>query len=129
MNETTHPTFPHTRLQVYWLALQLAAEARKLAALIPRGHRSVADHMLRAAAGVVLLLAAPAPSAPAPADRRGAGEKRQRFVESRAETGEVAAAADLAVALSLVTPAQAARVLQLADRVAAMLTRLFQRCC
>ena len=51
----------------------------------------------------------------------------QRFVESRAECGEVAAAAELATVLGLAAQAQATEVQQLANRVAAMLTRLLQR--
>ncbi len=120
MHQTAQPTFPHQRLEAYRVALELAAAAQQLSTAIPRGHRSVADHLLRAATNTVLLLAEGA-------DRRGAGEKRQRFVESRAECGEVAAAAELAVVLGFVTPVRAATVQQLANRVAAMLTRLLQR--
>ena len=79
-------SFPHERLDAYRVALELAGAARRLAAQIPRGHRSLADHLLRAATNTVLLLAEGA-------NRRGAGEKRQRFVESRGECGEAAAAA------------------------------------
>jgi four helix bundle protein len=120
MLQTDQATFPHQRLEAYRVALELAAAARQLSTAIPRGHRSVADHLLRAAANTVLLLAEGA-------DRRSAGEKRQRFVESRAECGEVAAAAELAVVLGFVSQAEAAHVQQLANRVAAMLTRLLQR--
>ncbi len=108
------------RSAVNQVALELATAARQLSRSIPRGHRSVADHLLRAAANTVLLLAEGA-------DRSSAGEKRQRFVESRAECGEVAAAAELAVVLGLAPSQQAAEVQQLANRVAAMLTRLLQR--
>jgi four helix bundle protein len=120
MTHNEQPTFPHQRLEAYRVALQLATTARQLSMAIPRGHRSVADHLLRAAANTVLLLAEGA-------DRRSAGEKRQRFVESRAECGEVAAAAELAFVLGFATQAQAAEVQLLANRVAAMLTRLIQR--
>jgi four helix bundle protein len=120
MNTIRQNTFPHERLEAYQVALELARAARQLSEAIPRGHRSVADHLMRAAANTVLLLAEGA-------DRRGAGEKRQRFGESRAECGEVAAAAQLSVVLGLAPPALAAEVHGLANRVAAMLTRLLQR--
>ena len=70
------------------MALELARLSRKVAEKIPRGDRSIADHLLRAASNTVMLLAEGA-------NRRGAGQKRQRFVESRGERAEVAAAVDL----------------------------------
>jgi hypothetical protein len=80
--------FPHEKLEAYQVALEMAALAKKVAEQIPRGHRNVADHLLRAASNTVLLLAEGA-------NRRGPGEKRQRFAESRGECGEVGAAGDL----------------------------------
>jgi four helix bundle protein len=113
-------SFPHEKLDAYRVALDLAGAARQLAAQIPRGHRSLADHLLRAATNTALLLAEGA-------NRRGTGEKRQRFVESRGECGEAAAAADLARVMDLAAPADAEAVKLLAGRVAAMLTRLIAR--
>lgn len=113
-------SFPHEKLDAYRVGLELARAARHLAAQIPRGHRSLADHLLRAATNTVLLLAEGA-------NRRGTGEKRQRFVESRGECGEAAAAADLALAMDLAPPADVEEVKLLAGRVAAMLTRLIAR--
>src|SRR5262249_53775378 len=98
----------------------MAALAKKLAEQIPRGHRNVADHMLRAASNTVLLLAEGA-------NRRGAGEKRQRFAESRGECGEVGAAGDLLLAYDLGSRADAETLKRLASRVSAMLTRLMRR--
>jgi four helix bundle protein len=98
----------------------MASLANKLAEQIPRGHRSTADHMLRAAANTVLLLAEGA-------NRRGAGLKRQRFVESRGECGEVAAAADLISSMNVVASPEVGELKELASRVSAMLTRLIAR--
>lgn len=112
--------FPHEKLDAYQVALQMATLANKLADEIPRGHRSIADHMLRASSNTVLLLAEGA-------NRRGAGQKRQRFVESRGECGEVGAAADLLVALNMGSAADAEQLKHLASRVSAMLTRLIAR--
>src|SRR5687767_10181041 len=73
-------------MNAYRVALAMARGANALAQQIPRGHRSVADHLLRSSSNAVLLLAEGA-------NRRGPAEKRQRFVESRGEVGEVAAPA------------------------------------
>ena len=113
-------SFPHEKLDAYRIALELAGAAKRLAAQIPRGHRSLADHLLRSATNTVLLLAEGA-------NRRGAGEKRQRFVEGRGECGEAAAAADLAVVMDLAEPVDAENLKLLAGRVSAMLTRLIAR--
>ena len=49
--------FPHEKLDAYRIALQMASVAKRVAADIPRGHRSIADHLLRATSNTVLLLA------------------------------------------------------------------------
>ena len=113
-------TFPHEKLDVYRVALEMAALAKELAEKIPRGHRSLADHLLRAASNTVLLCAEGA-------NRRGAALKRQRLVESRGECGEVAAAGDLIVILQIGSAARAVQMKALASRVSAMLTRLIAR--
>ena len=112
--------FPHEKLDVYRVALEMVALAKLLAEQIPRGYRNVADHLLRAASNTVLLYAEGA-------NRRGAGLKRQRFVESRGESGEVAAAGDLIVVLQIGDAARATQMKHLAGRVSAMLTRLIAR--
>jgi hypothetical protein len=61
------------------------------------------------------------------ANRRGAALKRQRFNESRVESGEVGAAADLLVILEVGDPAVITALKQCASRVSAMLTRLIGR--
>lgn len=112
--------FPHEKLDVYRVALEMAALAKELADEIPRGHRNVADHLIRAAEDTVLLCAEGT-------NRRGAALKRQRFVESRGEVGEVAAAADLIIVLRLGNAPRALKMKQLANRVSAMLTRMIAR--
>jgi len=113
-------SFPHERLDAYRVACELAALANKLAAQIPRGHRNIADHLLRSASNIVLLLAEGA-------NRRGAALKRQRFVESRGEAGEVAAAGDLLLAMQIGSRADIEMLKSLASREAAMLTGLIAR--
>ncbi len=112
--------FPHEKLDAYQVALAMARGAKAVAQQIPRGHRSIADHLLRSSSNAVLLLAEGA-------NRRGAAEKRQRFIESRGETAEAAAACDLVIALDLGEEAKAETVKNLAARVSAMLTGLIQR--
>jgi four helix bundle protein len=112
--------FPHEKLDAYQVALAMATLANKVGAQIPRGHRNIADHLLRAASNTVLLLAEGG-------NRRGAGEKRQRFAESRGECGEVGAAGDLLVAYDIGSRGDAETLKRLASRVSAMLTRLIAR--
>ena len=118
-SDTSVGPFAHERLAAYQVALQMAAAAGEVAAAIPRGHRNIADHMLRAASNCVLLLAEGA-------NRRGAGEKRQRFVEARGEAGEVAAAVDLAAVLGLRSGRQLGNLKHLAARVAALASGLIR---
>lgn len=112
--------FPHSRLDVYRVSLQMAAHAKPLADRVPRGYRSFADQLIRAAGSTVLLIGEGA-------NRFSLGAKRQRYSEARGEAGEVAAAAELLATLELVPRAEAEQVLELSGRVAAMLTRLLQR--
>jgi four helix bundle protein len=113
-------SFPHEKLDAYRVALELAVLSQAIAKEIPRGHRSIADHLLRSAGNTVLLIAEGA-------NRRGAGLKRQRFVEGRGECAEVAAAADLLKVLNIGSTVDANELKHLAGRVSAMLTRLIAR--
>jgi len=114
------PAFAHEKLDAYRVACEMAVLANRIAARIPRGHRNIADHLVRSASNSVLLLAEGA-------NRRGAASKRQRFDESRGECGEVAAAADLIVGMDLGPRPEAERLKALAGRVSAMLTGLICR--
>ena len=109
--------FPHTRLKVFHVALEMATQAKMIADRIPRGHRSLADQLHRAASSVVLNIGEGA-------NRTTSGAKRQRYSEARGEAGEVAANAQLLAALDLVPSSDCDPLIHLAGRVAAMLTRL-----
>jgi len=119
MQHRSYP-FPHNRLEAYSVALEMAVRARRLADRIPRGHRSLADQLLRAASTTVLNTAEGA-------NRYTAGAKRQRYSEARSEGGEVAATAELLLALELAPREECQALQHLAGRVGAMLTRLIQR--
>ncbi len=112
--------FPHTKLQVFHVAIDLAVVVKRLADGIPRGHRSLADQILRASSSVVLNIGEGA-------NRITAGTKRQRYAEARGECGEVAATLALLEALELVDTQACQGALDLASRIGAMLTRLVQR--
>ncbi len=114
-----HPRypFPHDRLNVFQVALEMAALAKTIADEIPRGHRSLADQLLRASASVVLNIGEGA-------NRTTPGAKRQRYSEARGEAGEVAAITSLLDTLDLIPTPQCQTLSHLAGRVAAMLTRL-----
>jgi four helix bundle protein len=116
----TPGVFPHDKLDAYRISCELAALANKIAAHIPRGHRNIADHLLRSASNTVLLLAEGA-------NRRGAASKRQRFAESRGECAEVAAAGDLLLAMDIGPRHDVEKLKGLASRVSAMLTGLIER--
>jgi len=112
--------FAHQRLDVYRVALQMAERSRELADRVPRGYRSFADQLLRAAGQTVLLVGEGA-------NRYSSGQKLQRYSEARGEAGEVASAAELLTTLRLAPQPDCDAVIELAGRVAAMLSRLIQR--
>jgi four helix bundle protein len=120
--ETRRPSYPfaHQRLDVHRVALEMASRSRNIADRVPRGYRSFADQLLRAAGQTVLLIGEGA-------NRYTAGQKRQRYTEARGESGEVASAVELLASLRLAPQAEANEIMHLAGRVAAMLTRLIQR--
>ena len=72
--------FDYERLDVYGVALKLVVAVRRLMERVPRGHRSIADQGLRASAATVLLIAEGA-------NRRTAGDKRQRYSMARGDAG------------------------------------------
>ena len=117
---STGYAFAHHKLDAYRVAMEMAQLAKQLSARVPRGYRSFADQLKRAAGSTVLNIGEGA-------NRYSAGHKRQRYSEARGECGEVAVAAELLATLGLVPQQDVEPLLAKADRVAAMLTRLIQR--
>jgi four helix bundle protein len=107
----------HRRLDVYRVSIQLAVAADRLCRGLPPGNGRIKDQLRRASQAVPLLVAEGA-------HRSSWPQKRQRYSEARGEAGEVAAAAELTQALGL---GDGSEVVELAARVAAMLTRLIRR--
>ena len=114
------PIFAHHRLDAFHAALDLVRDAQRLARHIPRGHRSLADQLSRAANAVPLLVAEGA-------HRVSAGHKRQRFAEARGECGEVAAAVEVLEVLALMPAEHTRPVIESAGRLTAMLTGLIRK--
>ena len=112
--------FPHHRLDAYRVALELSIAVNDIAGRIPRGYRAIADQVSRASYSTVLLIGEGA-------NRFGRGEKRHRFSLARGEVGECAAALELLLVLQVVPEAELRHAHELADRVAAMLTKLIKR--
>ena len=110
----------HRRLDVYRVSIALAVAADGLARGLPPGNGRIKDQLKRASQAVPLLVAEGA-------HRTSWPQKRQRYNEARGEAGEVAAAAELTQALGLADEQAAREVVELAARVAAMLTRLVRR--
>ncbi len=113
-------SFPHHRLEVYRLAMEMVTQAKMVANAVPRGYRTLADQMLRASSAVVLCIGEGA-------SRFTPGSKRQRYSEARGECGEVASAAELLVALDLLPAETCEPLMSLTNRVGAMLTQLIKR--
>jgi four helix bundle protein len=112
--------FAHHKLDAYAVARQMADRAKVIAERVPRGYRKWADQLLRAAGSTVGLIGEGA-------NRFTAGQKRHKFTEARGEAGEVAAWVEQLHGCGMVAEVEAAEVLELADRVCAMLTGLIKR--
>ena len=111
--------FPQHRLEVYRVAVEMAAAAKRYTDTVPRGHRGLADQAQRAATSTVLLIAEGA-------NRRSPADKRNRYTLARGECGELAAAIELARAYGVGRQETGHEILVLAGRVNAMLLRLEQ---
>jgi four helix bundle protein len=112
--------FPHQRLDVYALSLELARQCHRIVNELPRGYAKVADDLVRASQGIPLLIAEGA-------NRHTDAQKRQRFGEARGETGECAAALELLAVLGAVGAERSQDAVELCQRMGAMLTKLVQR--
>ncbi len=118
-NRINH-SFPQHRLEAYNISVEMAVHAKRVSDAVPRGHKNLADQLLRAATSVVLNIGEGA-------NRMSPGMKRQRYTEARGECGEVATAVELLVAFELCGAEDADRLLDLAGRVGRMLTKLVRR--
>ena len=113
-------SFPHRKLVAYQSAMEMARQAKEIADGIPRGYRSFADQLLRAAGATVLLVAEGA-------NRRSRGSKRQRFEEALGECGEAAGNVEMLMTLGLVDAVVANTFADVAGRTGAMIAGLAWR--
>ena len=120
MNPKNSYPFNHNKLEVYTVALEMVSLAKGAADKVPRGYRTYADHLLRSSGSVVMLIGEGA-------NRYSPGMKRQRYEEALGEAGEVAVAAEVLCTLGLVPWQEVEELLELTNRVCAMLTRLVLR--
>jgi four helix bundle protein len=111
-----HMRFAHHRLDAFHIALAALVAGDALVKKFPRGYGPLADQTRRALLGTYLQLTEAA--------ARDGNDRRQRFRCSRAECNEAAAAIEGALALGLAEQSDAHHVLELLDRLAAMLTGL-----
>jgi four helix bundle protein len=117
MHASSEFTFAFERLDAYKLARQLTVITAGIAATIPRGYGTIKDQLLRSGSAPARLIAEGAL-------RRSKGSKRQRFEEALGECGEAVAAAQQGVDLKLISESQYNRLRIIAQRVAAMTSRL-----
>ena len=108
--------FAHSRLDAYHVAKEALVRGDALVKALPRGYGPLADQLRRA------LLSAYLQTCEAAA--RSGADRASRFRCARAEAGESAACIEAAQALSLVPETDAVAVVELLDRLSAMLTKL-----
>lgn len=113
-------TFPHHRLDVYRLSLEVLDSTAALVKRVPRGYGYACNQLSRAALSTVLAIAEGA-------SRQTTRDKRHRYEIGRAECSEAAAVVEALAVLELVPAEEATRLMNLQARVAAMLTRLIRR--
>ena len=106
---TMNPTFSHHKLDCYRLSLELLVLCERLVRQAPQGHGKIKDNLQRSAEGIPLLVAEGA-------NRWTPGMKRQRFIEARGETGEVAAALEVGVLVGVFPKDGAHEAMVIADR-------------
>ncbi|MDJ0522321.1 MAG: four helix bundle protein [Planctomycetota bacterium] len=115
-----HTGFAHLRLDAYHAAEELAATVYRAVADFPPGHADMKDQLLRASAAV------PRNTAEA-ANRAGPRDRRARFVVARGECGECDSVIRLALRVGLLPAERALPLLQMTDRVGALLTGLIRK--
>ena len=108
--------FAHHRLEAFHVAKRALAAGDALVRKLPRGYGALADQLRRALLASYLQLTEAAV--------RDGNDRKLRFRCARAECHEAAAAVEAALAVGLITDAEATPVLTDLDRLAAMLTKL-----
>lgn len=110
------PIFDHHRLDAFKVARQALVRADVLSRKLPRGYMLLGDHLRRSVLSAYLNVAE--------ASGRSGMDRMARFRCARGEANEAAAAAEAVGLLGLATDAEIQPLLQLLNRMCAMLTRL-----
>ena len=113
--------FPHTKLDAFRVARELACVAKEAADSIPYGYRKYRDQLLRSGGAPALLICEGA-------NRYHKGAKRQRYDQARGEAGEAAGTTVVLNDMGLISSDAAANINRLAGRLGAMLTGLIRSC-
>ena len=109
----------HQKLRVYQLSLTLLTDVHRASELIPRGHRPLADQLLRAMTSVVLNIGEGA-------NKFSRGAKRNSYQIALGELGEAAVALEVATTLGWLPAAEGERLLRDARRASYLLARLLR---
>lgn len=112
--------FGHQRLHVYHLAREFAVAVNQLTRAFPRGNADLRDQLRRASASVLRHIAEGA-------GRSSPRDKASRFTIARGECAECDASLDLALGFELGDQRRIEDLRHLAERIAAMLTKLILR--
>lgn len=108
--------FTHHRLDAFFVAKKALVAGDAMVKKLPRGYGPLSDQLRRALLGTYLQLTEAA--------SRDGNDRKQRFRIARAECNESAAAVEAVAALGLASEGEARELLELLDRLAAMLFRL-----
>ena len=111
--------FPHHKLHAFTVAREAFVRGTAIASQLPRGHANLADQVRRALLSAYLQIAE--------ASARSGADRVARFRVARGETCEAAAGIEAVQLLGLASGAECDAVLELLDRVTAMLSRLAPR--
>ena len=108
--------FDYHRLDAFSVAREALRRGEAVARQLPRGHAHLADQLRRALLAAFLGIAE--------GSSRFGNDRIARFRCARGEASEAAAAMEAIQVLSLAEEQEVGEILQLLDRLCAMLTRL-----
>ncbi len=106
----------HTDTRIYRKSLDLIRHCSRVIDGLPRGHAHLADQLRRAASSITLNFAEGA-------GKRSAQDRLRYFHSARGSANEVVAILDVALAFRAVEASLHDEVVELADHLAAMLSR------
>jgi four helix bundle protein len=106
----------HTNTRIYQRSLELARLSAEVIAALPRGQAALADQLRRAAASITLNFAEGCGKA-------SAKDRKRYFLAARGSANEVVAIFDIALAFGVVDAERHNLGVDIADHLAAMLSR------